>query len=429
MCTHTHTRTHAFVVVVVVGIMSFFDSAQMLGAVGPQLSAVAGASTSQMNVGGPASLGQGTGMYGMQRQATNLLGAAPGQTAMGFGQRTEEGQGEQDNQTQAHLKRGWGKFSSPRVSSELITGVPLFVCNAREALHREAMQSSYFPLWAVNQELEDSAISNLKHQAVLRGQPIATSTLAYDGTHLKPEGRKRARVLRKVHTDAITPQHAGPDYDPSNASDQNELEGVFSHNWSFTGLFYKVHADALKTQLIINIAIGRHTSMPNYWGDVKVGDGVGFMLKWVEPGYYSCYYDETGQDAGPVTPMPFLQLVPYVAHGGVAPLSMTAPNRGAPRATDLDSTVPTVTAQTMHELAADGNGLPTTRISRRPEDALRLLQHDRYDFGKFVYVGCVTKTRVTPDADVCKRALRSPSATAELAAERFRIDVLIGTRV
>lgn len=397
---------------------SFFPPAQ-LGAVS-SLSSIASASTSaQSTSAGPMNFGSATSAYGANTQSTMMLGGIAGQSMMDISKTSEQGADDRDNQMQATEFKLWSMYASPKASTQIIRGTPLFVNSARESIVRNKPQVVCYPLWALNNVLETSARDNVAYQRTLRSQYVATPTVAHDGSHAPQTAH--AHALRRLHVDAITAEHT-PNYDPNTRADHTaDVEGVFTHNWQYAGVFSKMYADAKRTELIMHVAVQRHAELPNFWGDVKVGWGVGFVLRWVQPGFYQSYYDEDGNEAGPPTSVPFLQITPYVVKNGTEPMAY-----GGHDDNDTMSTVPCVRAQTL-ELLSDENGLPTTATSQRPEDQELRLQYERHDQGLVIYVGRVSHTRRTPSAEMCRRALRSPD-TCKLLAGEYRVDVQLGIK-
>ena len=400
--------------------MVLFGSGAFL-ANGGEISKIRGASTSQTTYAGKPD-GAGfpfIGTYPMNKGPTPLLEGSQGQTAMGFEQNSEHGTPEGQQIVPMIMKL----FKPNLKDNSLFEGVMIFLCDTATAQSTRRLMQLSFPLWRVNYELERSARDNMflhsERKHVL--MPTRTADGVSGASH-------RGKDLQCLACDRITAQHER-NYDASTMHKQGAGRlDVFTENFLFAGIFRKGDLDAPKKRVLANLTQQNRSVAPNLWGDVKIGDRVGFVLRWVEPCFYEAFYLDDGSIGDKPTACKMLQLVPYVCkNGGRAPYdfsrTLSDPIEGArdPYDDDLCSRVPASILQHCSRIDADGNVLEERDTSKKPA----VYDYNRLDFGLPIFVGTVEAVAKVPPAELRQKALRSPDAYKALLSADYKLDVLV----
>lgn len=397
--------------------MDFLNTAELANA--SEFATFGRGTSNQNGAGGPGQF-PFTSTYGMNRGPTPFFGE--GQTAMGTGQRSEEGMNE-DNQLQPLT---YSEQIPNLGNSMLFKGVILFRRGAAQTQKESGGVYDTLPLWQLNHSLEVSALSNA-HSQLAAGLATRVPT-PYPG--IEDGAARLSKRDRAQHINALTYQYDAwmstlPQRD-SLYRFEHRKESIFTDNISFAGVFAHGAADPTLRTARANIAQQNYMPLPNLWGQLKIGDKVGFILKWVRGGYYPGFYNRDGDVSDSPSTVPFAQLVPYVCKdGGRVPPARLGVSAEQDVHGSTDSFVPCVRELTY--AAYDELGRPTT--ARRNEKQPVMLQYERLDHGKPFFLGTVATVAKLPSAESRRRALRSPAAYRLLCTAEFGINVLLGCGV
>ena len=201
----------------------------------------------------------------------------------------------------------------------------------------------------------------------------------------------------------------------------------FCEKWLSLGVIATILNRGPDREKLFTVIQKNAAGVPNLWGNVSVGDRVGFCVKEID-NPYRFRYGPIGNNVGPRTPTKILQLVPCLEKHRAVPILLTKADR--PEKADLCFFANHVfegqkvyKTQTAYD---DKGGYPGKLIYEEEKDVEQPTTLPLLESGFFIPVGTVSEIHNAspPPRSAIEGALRDPKQYHSLLAD-YRLEVIV----